>query len=218
MNRNTLTDCCAVLVFLLVPACLFAQGTNGANSTQVGERTQIDARVTGGIVTLYALDPLARTFCFADGKDGGVVENNEVRNRCSDIDFNNYNSGAFSIGIEGGRVGRIIDLGNATELKQKYGYEETVGNGQGFASLRIEDGEVVILKDRKSQAIQKLKESESAPLFQAGASGASAPIRLGNIYLLRLSDRHDRTFQRLVKLMVIAYTPNEAVTIRWQIL
>ena len=217
MRRNTLTYCCAVLTLLLAPVCLVAQGeTNSSDCTQAAEKTQIDPRVTGGIVTLYALDPLAGTFCFADGKDGHVVQNNEVRNRCSDIDFNNYNAGTLSIGVEGGRVGRIIDLGNATDLKQRYGYEETVGNGQGFASLRVEDGRVVILKDRRSQTIQELR--ESAPLFQEGASGASAPIRLGNIYLVRISDRHDRTFQRIVKLVVIAYTRNESVTIRWQVL
>ncbi len=217
MKRNTLTHCCAVLALLLSPICLFAQGgTNGGSSTQAAERTQIDARVTGGIVTLYAIDPLARTFCFADGKDGHIFQNNEVRNRCSDIDFNNYNAGSFTVGVEGGRVGRIIDLGNAAELRQRYGYEETVGNGQGFASLRVENDRVVILKDRRSQAVQELR--ESALMFQEGTSGASAPIKLGNIYLMRLTDRHDRTFQRIVKLMVIAYTPNESVTIRWQVL
>ena len=217
MKRNTLTHCCAVLTLLLSPVCLFAQrGTNGGNSTQAAERTETDARVTGGIVTLYALDPLARTFCFADGKDGHVVQNNEVKNRCSDIDFNNYNTDAFSIGVEGGRFGRIIDLGNATELRQRYGFEETVGNGQGFASLRVEGGRVVILKDRRPQTVQELR--ESARLFEEGAEGASAPIRLGNIYLVRLSDRHDRTFQRIVKLMVIAFTRNEFVTVRWKVL
>jgi hypothetical protein len=217
MKRHTLTHSCAVLALLLSPVYLFAQsGTNGGSSTQAAERTQIDARVTGGIVTLYALDPLARTFCFADGKDGHVFQNNEVRNRCSDIDFNNYNARSFTVGVEGGRVGRIIDLGSVNELRQRYGYEETVGNGQGFASLRVGDGRVVILKDRRSQAVQELRESEL--LFEEGSSGASAPIRLGNIYLVRLTDRHDRTFQRIVKLMVIGYTPNESATIRWQVL
>jgi len=217
MKRNTLTLYCAVLALLISPMYSFAQGgTAGGSSTQAAERTQVDARITGGIVTLYALDPLARTFCFADGKDGHIFQNNEVRNRCSDIDFNNYNAGSFTVGVEGGRVGRIIDLGNTAELRHKYGYEETVGNGRGFASLRIEDGRVVILKDRRSQAVLELR--ESASLFQEGTSGASAPIKLGNMYLVRLADRHDRAFQRIVKLMVIAYTPNESVTIRWQVL
>ena len=217
MKRNTLTHCCAFLALLLSPLCVFAQGTGGAGGgIQSAERTQVEARVLGGLITLYALDPLARTFCFADGKDGHVIQNYEVRNRCSDIDFNNYNAGSFTVGVEGGRLGRIIDLGTAVELRQRYGYEETVGKGQGFASLHVEDGRIVVLKDRKSQMMQELK--ESTQLFQEGASSASASIRLGSIYLVRLTDRRDKAFQRLIKLMVIAYTPNESVTIRWQVL
>jgi hypothetical protein len=164
---------------------------------------------------LYALDPLARVFCFADGKDGHIFQQNEVRNRCGDVDFNRYNAGSFTVAVDGGRVGRIVDLGNTTELKQRYGYQETVGNGQGFASLRVEAGRVVILKDLKAHTVQDLK--ESALLFQEGVSNASATIRLGNLYLVRLNDLRDRAF-RIVKLMVIAYTPSESVTIRWQVL
>ena len=217
MKRNTLTYCFKVLALLLSPTCLFAQaGTNGGNNARSADRTQIETKVIGGVVTLYALDPLSRTFCFADGRDGHVFQNHEVQNRCSDIDFNNYNAGGLSVGIEGGRVGTIIDLGNGNELRQRYGYEETVGNGQGFASLRAEDGRVVILKGRRSQAVQELR--ESGLLFQEGRPSASAPTRLGNIYLVRLTDRNDKAFQRIVKLMVISHVPNESVTIRWQIL
>jgi hypothetical protein len=186
---------------------------------QEGNRTIIEtppAKVKGGVIALYALDPLARTFCFRDGKDGMIFQGNDVRNRCSDIDFNNYYAGNFTVGIEGGRIGAIVDLGSAEELKQKYGYEETVGNGQGFASLRLEDGKMVILRERRAQTAQELR--ESALLFQEGRSGATAPIKLGHIYLLRLTDRREKDFQVLVKLIVIAYTPNESVTIRWQIL
>ena len=218
MKRNTLTHGCAFLAFLLSPVCLFAQGGTGGASggTQTAQKTQVDARVMGGLITLYALDPLAQTFCFADGKGGHIFQNYEVRNRCSDIDFNNYNAGSFTVGVEGGRVGRIIDLGNAVELRQRYGYDETVGNGQGFASLRVEDGRVVVHKERRSPVGQELR--ESTLLFEEGTSGASAPIKLGSIYLVRLTDRHDRAFQRVVKLMVIAYSPSESVTIRWQVL
>ena len=217
MKRNSLTHLCAALILLLSPVCLSAQDVAfGGRVAQAADRTQMDVKVTGGLVTLYALDPLARTFCFADGKDGHVLHRNEVMNRCSDVDFNNYVAGNFTVGVEGGRLGRIIDLGNAAELKQRYGYQETVGNGQGFASLRVEDGKVVILKDRKARTVQELR--ESASLFREASSSASAPVSLGHIYLLRLTDRHDGTFQRLVKLIVIAYTPGESVTIRWQLL
>ncbi len=172
--------------------------------------------VRGGVVTLYALDPLAHTFCFYDGKDGGAIQNNTVYNRCSDIDFNAYNVGAFTIGIEGGRLGTIVDLGNAQELKQRYGFEEGVGNGQGFTSLRVEKGKVVILKDSRTREVQELK--EAAQVYQGATGSASILVKLGHIYLMRLTDRDEKEFERIVKLIVVAHSPNESVTIRWQVL
>jgi hypothetical protein len=41
---------------------------------------------------------------------------------------------------------------------------------------------------------------------------------LGHIYLVRIADKKDTSFQQLVKLMVIAYRPEEAVTLRWELL
>jgi hypothetical protein len=44
------------------------------------------------------------------------------------------------------------------------------------------------------------------------------PIKVGHIYLIRITDRHDRSFERLAKLKVVSYVPGESVTIRWQVL
>ena len=168
----------------------------------------------GGIATLYALDHLTHSFCFGDGRPGSVVQDGEVRNRCSDIDFGNLTADGFSVGIEGGRLGSIVDLGAPEDLSRRYGYAETVGRGQGFASLTTDGSRVRILKDRKAGTWQDL--AESAALFGEGKGRANAPVRLGNIYLVRLTDRRDKSFQRLVKLQVIAHAPNQSVTIRWQ--
>lgn len=167
----------------------------------------------GGIVTLYPLDPLTQTFCFGDGKEGSDIQDDQVMNRCSDIDFHQYRSGEFSVGIEGGRLGRIIDLGDGKGLQRAYGYEETVGSNQGFISLRIQDNRALILKDRKARRMQELK--ESALLFQQGVPGDHLPVQLGHIYLVRITDRFDKSFERVVKFKVLAYTPNESVTLRW---
>ena len=176
-----------------------------------------DPKAQGGMVTLYALDPLAHTFCFHDGQNGYVFQQNEIRNRCDDLEFNSYNAGSFTVGNEGGRVGNIIDLGAADELQRQYGYDESsLTRGQGFASLRVENGKLVILKNRRPQTTQELKESNK--LFEKGMSLATAPIKLGHIYLVRLTDAHDKSFQALIKMVVIAYTTNESVTIRWQAL
>lgn len=215
MKKNILTFCCATLSVLLYTSfSAFAQG-GAKDGVRGADSVQNAVRVTGGFSTLYARDPLSQTLCFKDGQEGLIFQNNEVRNRCSDINFTYY-PGSFTVGVEGARLGTIVDLGNVTDLEQRYGYEETAGNGQGFASLRLDDGKILVLKDRKAQTTQELR--ESAALFQEGKSAASAPIKLGDIYLVRITDHYDKSFQRVVKLIVIAYTPNESVTIRWQVL
>jgi hypothetical protein len=203
--------CCGVVIILLISSVnLFAQSSKVLRETS-------EPKIQGGVATLYALDPLAHTFCFRDGQDGYVVQQSEIRNRCNDLEFNSYKVGGFTVGNEGGRIGNIIDLGAADELKQKYGYEESsLATGQGFISLRVENGKVVILKDRKAQTVQELMESKE--LFMEGKSLAALPIKLGHIYLVRLTDAHDKSFQLLVKMVVVAYRPNESVTIRWQLL
>ncbi|HEX8289124.1 MAG TPA: hypothetical protein VF556_14065 [Pyrinomonadaceae bacterium] len=172
-----------------------------------------------GIITLYARDPLAQSFCFRDGDFGSVFYENEVRNRCSDINFNGYRqkdeADIFKIAVEGRRQGVIFDLGTTDELQKKYGYEETVGKGQGFASLQVRDGKVYVLKDRRARTTQEL--SEPTLLFQKPSSETeTVSVKLGHIYLMRLTDRSEKAFERIVKLLVIAHVPNESVTIRWQ--
>jgi hypothetical protein len=218
MKAITLSLLCTALCLLLSPrlaAQTLAKG-GGAGGPALAEGAQTASKEAGGITTLYALDPLSNSFCFGDSKDGHVFYNNEVRNRCSDVDFGNYRAGSLSVGIEGGRLGTIVDLGSAVELGKKYGYEETVGNEQGFASLRRGGDKAIVLKGKKGQAAQQL--TESALLFGAGRSNASAPVRLGDIYLIRLTDRFDKNFERVVKLKVIAYTPDVSVTVRWLLL
>ncbi|MDQ3323200.1 MAG: hypothetical protein M3525_12335 [Acidobacteriota bacterium] len=181
---------------------------------------QTETKVIGGIATLYALDPLAHSFCFADGGEGSIFQQNEKRNRCSDIDFNNYNEGGLTVGIEGGRSGVIIDLGTAEELQKRYGYTETVGKGQGFASLRIENRKIIILKNRQTRNEPRTQQdlTESELLFAESKKSSYAPVKLGHIYLMRLTDRDDKNFERIVKLIVIESLPNEKVTLRWQVL
>jgi len=206
MKKHLFRNCVLGFMFLLFAVnCIFAQNT-----------TLTEVKAAGGIATLYALDPLARTLCFDDGREGGVFQQNETRNRCSHIDFNAYTEGSLTAGIQGGENGTIIDLGSTAELQKRYGYTETVGGGQGFASLRAANGKFFILRDRNPFIEQEL--AESTLLFAGGKSAVSAPIKLGHIYLVRITDRSDKSFERLVKMLVIAYTPNESVTIRWQLM
>jgi hypothetical protein len=217
MKRHFLVAALAALALMLLHAQgARAQGTNldGSKTAAALVVAREEVRPAGGIATLYALDPLASWFCFADGKDGHVFQDNEARNRCSDVNFGGYTPDVFSVGVEGARRGVIIDLGDAAELETRYGFRETVGNGQGFASLHADGGKVFVLKSRRPQQFQELQ--ESAALFAEGKGKASAPVKVGHIYLIRITDGHDRNFQRLAKVKVISYVPGESVTIRWQ--
>ena len=173
------------------------------------------AQANGGITTLYMMDPLAQSFCFANGQPGLVFQENEVRNHCSDVDVHYY-SGSLTLGVEGARIATVVDLGSPAELEKRYGFQDTGGYGQGFASLRVVDGKVVVLKDRDTHTEQDLKESKA--LFQDGKPLAAAPIQQGHIYLARITERNRKDFARIVKFMVIAYAPEQSVTIRWQLL
>lgn len=197
----------ATCVLLLLSTNLFAQNNKIVRSTLEPKMPDV--------ATLYGLDPLAHTFCLSDGEDGHVVQEHEVRNRCSDLDFNWYFANNLTVGNEGGRLGNIIDLGTAVELAQKYRSREGgIPANQLFVSLRIEDENVVVFKDDKT--LQPLK--EASELLTDGKSSATAPVKLGHIYLIRITDRHDKSFQLFAKILVVAHVPDQSVSIRWQVL
>lgn len=189
-----------------------AAGVNGA-----GSQSYAVFEMKSNISTLFALDPLAQSLCFRDSGPGLVFQSGEVRNRCSDLNFNSYAANSFTVGVEGGRRGVIIDLGTSSDLKTKYGFTETVGNGQGFASIDVANKKALILQDRKTRKMQEL--AESAELFSKPvSSSASAPVKVGHIYLMRVTDTNDKSFEMFAKLLVIAHVPNESVTVRWVVL
>ena len=183
--------------------------------TAPDEKRAAQPRKRGGIFTLYALDPLARTLCFSDGKEGMAVINNDWGNRCSDLSYSL--AGSFVSGLEVDRLAAIVDLGTPDELRQRYGFEDANGGGSGFASLHLEGDKIMVLKqDLRKPEYQPLQEGPK--LFTEVAPSATAPIKLGHIYLVRIADKKDKSFQQLVKLMVIAFRPDESVTLRWELL
>jgi hypothetical protein len=208
-----------LILSLLVPVFL-SLGVSSASGQQLVSRasraTTLPLTVTSTITTLYANDPIAHSLCFTDGKEGGVFQGGEPRNRCSHIEFDAYKTASLSVGIEGGELGRIIDLGTDDDLSKQYGYQQTVGKGQGFASIEFREGKLVIVKDRRAGTRQELIQGTS--LFETGQSTASAEAKAGHVYLARITDRHNKDFQILVKLLVLIATPGELVTFRWELL
>jgi hypothetical protein len=163
------------------------------------------------------VDPLARTMCFSDGKEGFAFVNKNWRNRCSDLSYILASNGSLVSGIEVNRVAAIVDLGTPDELSRRYGFEDATGGGTGFASLHLAGDKIMVLReDIRKPEYQPLQEGPK--LFTEVAPSATAPIKLGHIYLVRIADKKDASFQQLVKLMVIAHRPDESVTLRWELL
>jgi hypothetical protein len=210
-----------LLIFLVllfagfgVPQLLRAQTPAVPDDKQAAQ-----PRKRGGVFTLYAVDPLARTLCFNDGKEGMAFVNNKWENRCSDLSYTLAGGGSLVTGIELNRMAAIVDLGTANDLRGRYGYEDAEFGGVGFASLRLEGDKITILQDDNGKfkaSWQPLQ--EGSKLFAEVKSSANAPIQLGHIYLVRIVDSRDKSFQQIIKLMVIAYRPEEAVTVRWELL
>jgi hypothetical protein len=202
--------------FVLVCWCGSASAQEARLGVEQGSVAEQQVR-SGGIVTLYALDPLARSFCFHDGREGLMFRNDRVTKRCtSDLGFNPAVGGAFLIGTDANRVGAIVDLGTVDEIRARYGYDGPAGAAIGFASLRLLGEKVFVLvqkEDRPQEKAEPLKEAQA--LSQVGPG---ATITLGHIYVLRIADAKDGRPQLLVKVMVIAYAPNETVTLRWEVL
>lgn len=207
-----------LIIFAAFTAGICPQLLRAQTPTTPDEKQAAQPRKRGGIFTLYAMDPLARTLCFKDGKEGMAFVSNKWENRCSDLSYTLAGNGNLVSGIELNRVAAIVDLGTADELRGRYGYEDAENGGVGFASLRLEGDKVTILQDDNG----KFKASwqpltESAKLSEVKSS-ATAPIQLGHIYLVRIVDSKDKSVQQIVKLLVIAYKPEEAVTVRWELL
>ena len=182
--------------------------------TAPDEKRAAQPKKRGGILTLYTLDPLSRTLCFSDGKEGMEFTNTVWRNRCSDLLFAGSN---LVSGIEIDRLGAIVDLGTTDELTARYGFEDAQRGGTGFASIHLQGDKIMILKqDLGKQEFQPLQ--EAAKLFTDAGPEAAAPIKLGHIYLVRVADKKDKSTIQIVKLMVIAHRPEESVTLRWELL
>jgi hypothetical protein len=212
MNKISCLIVSAALIAFCSPQLLHAQ-----TATAPDEKQGAQQRKRAGIFTMYALDPLARTLCLNDGKEGRTIANNQWGNRCSDLTYSLAGSGMLVAGIEINRVAAIVDLGTANDLRERYGFEDAENGGVGFASLRLEGDKItVLLEDNSTPVWQPLKEGPQ--LFTDVKASANAPIKLGHIYLVRIADTKNRRFQQIAKLMVIAYRPGESVTLRWELL
>lgn len=166
--------------------------------------------------TLYQQDFLRRTLSLNTGEYGTVLQDHQVLNLDSELDYGSYLPDGLSVGVQGGQRGDFYDLGTTAELAQRYGYQETVGGGQGFASIHFDGGTLVILRGLDGPTFQPFTEG-NIYLASAPPSGiGSVPVQDGHLYLVRIVDANDPGFFRFVKLMVTSHRPSDQVTLVWQ--
>lgn len=197
-------------------------GDSGANARLLSA-SRMTYELKGGIVTLYPRDRLASSLCFLDGGDGLIIEQGEVRNRCSHLRLENPalesigSQEMLVVGVQGGQYGTLVDLGEENQITKRFDY--LTWPGAAFTSIRLSEGKVLILKDTRTKALEELK--EAAPLFEAvtdRAKPAGRPIAVGHIYLARIQEGNDKNADMWVKILVLAYTPGQMVTMRWELL
>lgn len=180
---------------------------------------QKQASARGGLTTLYHLDPVSQSFNFTENYAGGMIKNHSVLNGGSEIAFGMYRADSFSVAVNNGSTGRIVDLGTAQTLKEKYGYSETVGDGQGYASIHRKGASILIQQRHGKEGDSEYQDlAEGAQLVTDLRLLDSAPVILGHIYLLHVVQSEGPPADVFVKLIVVGYQLDQSVTMRWEIM
>ena len=174
----------------LLLTALTAMALPAASIHAQGVPEQRTTAPSSGLVTLYALDPVTSFFSLTENHAGGILEHHRDLANGAEIDFGEYHAGNLTVADSNGMTGAIVDLGTAETHKKQ---------------------------DEDSDAdYQELK--EGSQLFGDLKPLATAPIILGHIYVLRVIGTTGRPVDFVAKLKVVAFQPDQAVTIRWEIL
>ena len=170
----------------------------------LGSSGPVNARA--GLVTLFQVDPVQQSFDFTDNHAGNIMKGQ-------------YHADSFSVAVCNGSTGRIVDLGTSKMLEEEYHYNETVGAGQGFASIHRKGTSFLIRQRHGTDDGSEYQElTEGTQLLTDLRLLDSTPVILGHIYLLHVIKTQGPPADTFVKLMVVAYQPGQSVTIRWEIM
>lgn len=205
-------------VWLLLLPLPLAFGCRSAPSEGSAAQVEMPAAVAAPwprSATLVAQDFLRSSLSLNDGGAGSMLQDGRVLNRDSQIEYGNYVQQAFSVGIQGGEIGRILDLGPWEQLARLHGYSEVVGGGVGFLSICREGQGLQVLGAAGHPSTQPLRGTQALFALDARDLDSIEP-EVGHIYLLRILDRHDSSYELLVKLLVTEHRPGESVSFLWQ--
>ena len=96
---------------LLVAGLGFPQWGRAQTPTVPDDKQAAQPKKRGGVFTMYAMDPLSRTLCFTDGKEGMAFVNNKWENRCSDLSYTLAGNG---ITLSGNIIADVSVVGTNT--------------------------------------------------------------------------------------------------------
>ncbi len=161
------------------------------------------------LVELYATDPLRHDYDFVRADYGAVVQDGQIRNAGSHIDYSTYYANDLTVAIQGGNVGTIVDLGTDDAVAASLHASETAGGGQGYAALLLHDGRFGL---PAADAVLDLPKTD---LFTSNDPGAHVTPMHGHVLLVRIADKYDASLDLVVKLSVVSLTTGDRVAFEW---
>lgn len=153
------------------------------------------------------------------GRYGHVVRDGQVLNRGSHLDFDHYESGSFTAGIQGGEDGQVVDLGSHVELEAEFGGPPLLvlrwRDGALFAQGSVFDVPPGMEPDPK---VVQAHDWVSKNLDLTGVAGKrkphkSAQVKPGHVYFVRIVER-DGTLVTMALVHVVEYDVGKRVRIR----
>ncbi len=165
------------------------------------------------VTTLYRHDPFRNALSLETGEWGARPVGNRLELRDADLAFGQP-EGGFQVGLSDDRLGQILDLGTLERLGEHYGYEEEIDAGRLWASIHFEHDALVVEDTESPDRSVELKEYDELMKLRPRTLDRRE-VRSGHVYLVRLTDRQDRSFERVAKILVLEHVPGESVTIRW---
>jgi len=170
--------------------------------------------------TLFSKDPLLSGLSFPEGNPNGIYDNYVVYNAGTDIIFGVYNPPSnLTLGVEGGRLAAVVDLGTEQEFRNTYGIEPTVTMFAPYYTIHYDDNSNLVYG--QSYTNGKLSwatfpSSITNQLNNVAYYTNFYPVA-GHFILARITDTYDSKFERIVKLVIMSVESSE-VTIRWDVL
>jgi hypothetical protein len=161
------------------------------------------------LAELYASDPLRHDYDFIRADYGAVIKDGVLYNAGSHLDYSTYYPGDFTVAIQGGNIGAIVDLGLDQDVAASLGASETSGGGQGFAALVLKDGRFGL------PAADAVLDRAKSDLSNSNDPGSHVTPLNGHVFLVRIADTNDAALDLVVKLSVVSLTPGDRVACEW---